>query len=469
MSRESTVFQATTTDVLALLRAEAKKITENPTADHWNNLGVRYHEVRDDEKSKLCYEEALTLDPNHAVAHENLGQLYYSARNFEEARKHWKIAESKGNSDAKLFLLLLEMHDISRRPSVDQWYQLGLDYCNATHGKNVDYEKAKLCFQEAIRLFPDYAEAHYRLGLMSLYGHGQVKSAAKAKAFFNTANLAGHLAARSMLIEIENNEGPGLVRTQLIPRLLSKEVLTIDEKKLCVTHKEVIVNYLMTVHQDDLDMLREAVNKHTVLGDILFTHRKKPSLFNLFHRADTGSVALIIKRVKKLEKERLQTESAHHTGVVTGVVAAPVLLEKTDPLMEYESVTPPQPVRQPTRRRVASLLFPPVEQQDSVNREELIHYARIFNDWAKILFKEKYDLSAIEVPADPLAEAERWKSALTPDEKEQVKSSTRSQYQNVATAEQLEVLLEGAQIPEDERGDIIVTTTTLYRPACSAT
>ncbi|PJB11183.1 MAG: hypothetical protein CO120_01045, partial [Gammaproteobacteria bacterium CG_4_9_14_3_um_filter_38_9] len=49
-------------------------------------------------------------------------------------------------------------------PTADDWNALGFQYYNATDGKTRDYEKANLCYQEALKLNPNHTYANYNLG-----------------------------------------------------------------------------------------------------------------------------------------------------------------------------------------------------------------------------------------------------------------------------------------------------------------
>src|SRR3990167_411217 len=200
---------------LRLLEMEMAETKPTPTADDWNALGLQYHnatdgKTRDYEKANLCYQEALKLNPNHAHANYNLG-LNHSygqgvAKDLATAKAYYEKAEANGLANAKLRLLEMEMAETKPTPTADDWNALGLQYHNATDGKTRDYEKANLCYQEALKLNPNHAHANYNLGLNHRYGQGVAKDLATAKAYYEKAEANGLANAKLRLLEMEMAE-----------------------------------------------------------------------------------------------------------------------------------------------------------------------------------------------------------------------------------------------------------------------
>ncbi len=90
-------------DLQVLVRAE-------PTnADAHNLLAFSLRNDGDLSRSKVHYDEALRLDPNHKGAHEYIGELYLKMKQPDNARKHLLILEKLcGNKDCE------EYQDLAR-------------------------------------------------------------------------------------------------------------------------------------------------------------------------------------------------------------------------------------------------------------------------------------------------------------------------------------------------------------------
>jgi hypothetical protein len=80
-------------------------------ADAWCNLGVlAAHAACDDEasfvKALTAFSEALALEPAHAGAHFNLGNLYLERAEPAPARVHFRVAATGGGAEATMHLAL---------------------------------------------------------------------------------------------------------------------------------------------------------------------------------------------------------------------------------------------------------------------------------------------------------------------------------------------------------------------------
>jgi Flp pilus assembly protein TadD len=78
-------------DAIAELRAILVKEPSN--ADAHSLLGFSLRKSGDLNTSKVHYDEALKLDPDHKGAHEYIGELYLMRKQPDEARKHLIILE----------------------------------------------------------------------------------------------------------------------------------------------------------------------------------------------------------------------------------------------------------------------------------------------------------------------------------------------------------------------------------------
>ena len=402
---------------LDALKAELK--TQTPTADDLTTLGVQYHnatdgKTRDYEKANLCYQEALKLNPNHAHANYNLGLNHrYGqgvAKDLATAKAYYEKAEANGLANAKLRLLEMEMAETKPTPTADDWNALGLQYHNATDGKTRDYEKANLCYQEALKLNPNHAHANYNLGQLYQNGHGVLNNTEEAKKHYRIAKDNGHSEAREKLLEIEQ-EIPRKIKSDLFPKLLGSDPLTEDEKALCVTHKDIISGILLTDYHDDATVLRLAVNKHSELGKILSMHRKASGIRNLWHHADTATVKEIKAQIEILEKRGMeQTQPT----VVTGV---PLEQRGNDEFFMRASHTSITTLFGRTGLRAIS--------------SSALAYAELFNQCAHNLFSATvpvFTKKTIDAEKRPVEKLNLWKAALSLSERNLVLQRTRENW-----------------------------------------
>jgi tetratricopeptide (TPR) repeat protein len=62
-------------------------IARQPEANSWTALGVALRRLPSDKEAEIAYAEALQLEPNHADAWFNLGNLYRDTERLEMARQ----------------------------------------------------------------------------------------------------------------------------------------------------------------------------------------------------------------------------------------------------------------------------------------------------------------------------------------------------------------------------------------------
>jgi len=120
---------------------EALRINPNLAMPH-NNLGNTYKARGQVDEAIAEYKEALRINPNSAVAHNNLGIVYKAKGALDSAMREYKEA-------LRIDPNFAEAH-----------YNLG----NAYYGKKGDLDAAMAEWREAIRINPNYAEAHNNLG-----------------------------------------------------------------------------------------------------------------------------------------------------------------------------------------------------------------------------------------------------------------------------------------------------------------
>jgi TPR repeat protein len=409
-----------------LLECEMADQTPNPSSNDWVKLGFKYAKQRD-VRALACYEKALALNPTNTVANYNLAQLYRcmeSVKDLEKAKTHYKIAATLRSPEA--ITRLLEM-ELPPTPNAYEWYTLGSHYHNTTDDNRNNLLRAYVCYSEALKLNRNHPDANYNLAEIL---RERMLEIDKAKTLYKIAHDNGHPNAREKLLLIENNEGPGLVRTVLFPKILQREQLTASEKTLCITHKDEILNQLMTVHADAEDIFALAANRYTVLGGIIASHRNPPKLSNFFHARPTASAQIVKARLSKIKK----TSSTFVEGVVIDI-QPDVVDQKTKKLTA--EVSSPTLFAKPKQKVIEG----PSEQAVST-------YATIFCDWSRIL----YPKILVDPHLLPKERAKALDKILTPAQKNTILEKTRKHYgpQLHQSTEALEALLNSVHVPKND-------------------
>ena len=168
--------------------------------EKWNTLGCRYYRGDDRPqnyaKAKLCFEEALQLNPNQGSANYNLGLLYRYGRgvqpDFNKAKAYlqeaiyaWKEPNRK-HEKARRELLQIEMRERHWHTALE-WSNLGIKYHDGIDGRVQDYVNARLCYEKALKIDENEATANCNLGLLYRHGQGVQADLNRAKAYFQAA------------------------------------------------------------------------------------------------------------------------------------------------------------------------------------------------------------------------------------------------------------------------------------------
>ncbi|MEE2757801.1 MAG: tetratricopeptide repeat protein [Myxococcota bacterium] len=118
----------------------------NATSDHANlafNEAQKAEKSGDLEAAEMGYRRAISLDPTHARAMCNLGNLIFATGRFRTAGELYRAATRAD-------------------PSLSQaWYNLA----NALDELE-KYDEAVAAYSECLRLNPGYADAHFNAGLL---------------------------------------------------------------------------------------------------------------------------------------------------------------------------------------------------------------------------------------------------------------------------------------------------------------
>ncbi len=139
-----------------------------------NNLGMALANQSHHGEALTVYREALTLDPNYAIAHNNLGNALKALTQFKAARAAYDqaIAINPDYADAwNNLALILEKLDATSDAEAAYRKVLALDPNHAAACNNLanllvdrgDLGAARGLFDKALQIDPRFADAHFNL------------------------------------------------------------------------------------------------------------------------------------------------------------------------------------------------------------------------------------------------------------------------------------------------------------------
>lgn len=111
-------------------------------ADNWNNIGLAYGGMGNEKKAIECIKKALELQPNHFLYENNLALQYRAAGEYENAIRCMKTALAS-----------------EERPQL--WVNLG-----GMYGELRKLDEAEKCFENALKLDPEYSAAYIDLAFV---------------------------------------------------------------------------------------------------------------------------------------------------------------------------------------------------------------------------------------------------------------------------------------------------------------
>ncbi|MBN1822804.1 MAG: DUF2723 domain-containing protein [Endomicrobiales bacterium] len=142
----------------------------------YNNTGLAFYNTGAFSKAYECYLKALAVDPELDAAHNNLGSLEYSRKNYALAEKWFRRAlASGGTNPSGLYNLGLALEAQGKTDEAaanfnDAWYKHG--YPDAGNELGLMYMRSgrlaesKAIFENLVKTRPDYLLAYYNLGVL---------------------------------------------------------------------------------------------------------------------------------------------------------------------------------------------------------------------------------------------------------------------------------------------------------------
>lgn len=171
-----------------------RAIKLNPTNfDLYLSKAYAYYKLQKTKDEKITYEQILVIDPNHLVTINNLAQLLRDTNRLDEAfelyQKAMVLDPSVGKYDKNLgYILLIKEDYVGAR----EWLKKAIDkdskdyesyrFLGDTYMGQDQYAEAVKCYEESLKIKPDYYYAIYPLGK----AHYFLNELDKAKSYFET-------------------------------------------------------------------------------------------------------------------------------------------------------------------------------------------------------------------------------------------------------------------------------------------
>ena len=177
----------------------------------WNNLGILATRERDTTKAISCFEEALSLDQDHFVALENLGNAYRQQKRWDEARATLNRALTLKPEDAEanysLAMVLAQNNDTAGAyEHLQKALQARPVYPEALNNLGILYlrtrrrDEAVAQFEQAIRVAPTFDQAYLNLARVYAIEGNVDKARAVLQALL--AQHPNHAAAQQALEQL---------------------------------------------------------------------------------------------------------------------------------------------------------------------------------------------------------------------------------------------------------------------------
>jgi tetratricopeptide (TPR) repeat protein len=186
---------------------------EELSAGNWNNKGLSYARLGLFEKAEDAYRNALRLNPNNAVAHNNLGALLQALKRLEEAEREYRetIRINPKYTEAHNNLGNL-LKDLEKEEEAEREYREAIrinpndSEIHLNLGSLLEnlkrLEEAESEYREAIRINPNDADVHFILGLFLLEKLKRVEEAEKEyreAIRLNSNHVQAHMGLGSIL------------------------------------------------------------------------------------------------------------------------------------------------------------------------------------------------------------------------------------------------------------------------------
>ena len=167
---------------LEIFNAAAALDEKQPTL--WANIGNAYSKMNQHEQAIEAYDRAIALAPEDPTLYQNMGGIYGSMGNTVKAQELYEKAVS------------LSAYGDPKAAAVN-YYNMGVTFINS--GQSAEAVEA---LTKALQADPDYAEAHYQLGISLLGNNDMEGSLDHLRSYLELSPGGPNVDAAKSLIEM---------------------------------------------------------------------------------------------------------------------------------------------------------------------------------------------------------------------------------------------------------------------------
>jgi tetratricopeptide (TPR) repeat protein len=201
-------------------------IAKYPTDLAYLNLGHHYQEQNHPKKAEIFYKKALDMNPDHEGAHFNLGNTYFSLKNWERAKKAFEWVIKNSSHTTRKYESLINLGVIYKR---DNDFQKSLKFYNLAiklksdspeaynNIGNIYYKQnaldlAEKYYLKSIELDQEFAIAYYSLGNLYYKKNNKTRALIEFKKMIELSPNHADSYKNIGLICFELNDIPGALK-----------------------------------------------------------------------------------------------------------------------------------------------------------------------------------------------------------------------------------------------------------------
>ena len=163
-------------DVAQEFYNQVLKINPDHSVAH-NNLGVIFDNLGKYQKAKECYEKAIEINSNYVDAHYNLGVIFYTLGNYNKAKECYEktieIDTNHVNAHNNLGAIFKELGETQKaKECYEKIIKINPNYVDAYNNLGViyvelgEYQNTKKCYEKVIKINPNHINAHSNLSAL---------------------------------------------------------------------------------------------------------------------------------------------------------------------------------------------------------------------------------------------------------------------------------------------------------------
>lgn len=286
------------------------------------NIGCLFEALGEDDNAIEYYKSSIVLDSECWNAHENLADLLFKHKRFEEALGHYQVILSDSRPEKDVLLKLANtLHKLGRFASAEKIYQEivtaspekkeAFNNLAVSQKYQQKFSEAETSLVRALALDPDYAEARYNLALIH-WLNCDFRNAFLNYEFrwdaiktigdkFSTqkASWLGHHGER-VFVWREQGIGDEILFSSTIPELagISKKVIVeVDHRLIPLLQRSFPAQ--ITYISDRTDVRESEFDRHVAMASQFFLFRRN---LDAFKRTSRGFLVADQSRVERTKR-----------------------------------------------------------------------------------------------------------------------------------------------------------------------